>query len=278
MRTTDDGQHRRPFPKRSRSPRDDHDVKRRRSRSPYRHSKHHRSPPADDIRLPFGVHLLHKRDLSAYTALFAEYLDINKRIDIERLDEYELKGRWKSFLGKWNRGELSKGWYDPEAKRRADARHTVGPAVPTLQDLQVRQEMVKEDLQLLATDRRNERQQERKAQKERLKELAPRAQPGSKERQIERKRETAAANRAFRDAKESGDAEVGEGELMGDAGLDSYKAKLKAMERQKNEREIRKEEVLRARAAEREERLAVHRAKEEKTVQMLKELARQRFG
>lgn len=65
---------------------------------------------------------------------------------------------------------------------------------------------------------------------------------------------------------------------MGDGGLEDYKAKKGEMERKKNEREIRREEMLRARAAEREERLTVHRAKEEKTVEMLKALAKERFG
>ena len=29
------------------------------------------------------------------------YLDIQKQIDIDTLDETEVKGRWKSFVGKW---------------------------------------------------------------------------------------------------------------------------------------------------------------------------------
>ena len=33
--------------------------------------------------------------------MFALYLDIQKQIDIEELDEREVKGRWKSFVGKW---------------------------------------------------------------------------------------------------------------------------------------------------------------------------------
>lgn len=60
--------------------------------------------------------------------------------------------------------------------------------------------------------------------------------------------------------------------------LGTVKRVIKEQERKKNERELRKEEVLRARAAEREERMAVHREKEQKTVEMLKDLARARFG
>lgn len=30
------------------------------------------------------------------------------------MDKWEVKGWWKSFVGKWNRGELVEGWYDFE--------------------------------------------------------------------------------------------------------------------------------------------------------------------
>jgi hypothetical protein len=42
-----------------------------------------------------------KHDLPAYRPMFALYLDIQKQIDIDTLDETEVKGRWKSFVGKW---------------------------------------------------------------------------------------------------------------------------------------------------------------------------------
>lgn len=317
--------------KRSRSPHDRHrsDVKRHRSRSPYRkhhhhhHHRHRESQPA--VRLPFKREPLSKNDLKAYEGLFAEYLDVQKQIHIDDLSEDEVKGRWKSFLGKWNRKELSEGWYDPEMKTRADERYKsrpkdverklpargvprsnakspdphgeddededddgygpalpgrgqqrLGPSIPNMQDLQHRQELAKEDRSTQIADLRYDRKQDRNIQKERLEELAPRADPGSRERQMEKKRETTAANRAFGDAKEAGAEEVGDGELMG--GDDGIKAKIKANEKVKNERELRKEETLRARAAEREERMAAHRAKEDKTMEMLRGLAKQRFG
>ena len=270
---------------------------------------------------------MHKRDLEAYRPLFAEYLDIQKGRDIDELGEDEVKGRWKSFLGKWNRKELAEGWYDPEMKTKADDRYVgrppiprrgiegdaaprlpgpagstgvrsqdsdeeedgygptlpkteqsqYGPGVPRFQDLQMRQEQVEEDREAERADRRYERKQERKLEKERLEELAPRAAPGTRERQLEKKRESAAANRAFRDAKEGGEVEVGDGDLLGDD-EDAHKRELKAMERKKNEREVRKEEVLRARAAEREERMVEARRKEAKTMDMLREIAKQRYG
>lgn len=157
-----------------------------------------------------------------------------------------------------------------------------GPTIPRFDDLTHRKELRDgdnaHDRSARASDTRYERKAERKTQKERMDELAPRADPGSRERQLEKKRETTSTLQSFRDAKEGGDVEVGEGELMGDDGIDAYKAKKKADERVKNEREIRREEIARARAAEREEALSARRAKEAQTMEFLKQLAQERFG
>ncbi|KAI5237468.1 hypothetical protein E4T43_08057 [Aureobasidium subglaciale] len=330
---------------------DRHHVSRRRSRSPAssrralkQEKRRSRSPPP--IQLPLNARALVKHDLKAFKRLFALYLDIQKQIDIDDLDETEIRGRWKSFLGKWNRGELAEGWYDPVTKDKADRaaseararrrspspreqqqskqqqqqQHTardqpvsghddsedeygpslpttlsrVGPKVPSMQDLQYRNGMsaparsahVAHDLRPTELAEENEtarrqdltydRKMDRKLQKERLEELNPRAEPGSRERQLEKKREKAGANRAFREEKSPGAEDVGEGDLIG--GEDGIKAHLQATQRKKSERELRKEEILRAREAEREERLAEHRAKEDKTMDMLRTLARQRYG
>ncbi|KXL44438.1 MAG: hypothetical protein FE78DRAFT_150311 [Acidomyces sp. 'richmondensis'] len=302
------------------------DEKRRRSESPHRHRRHHHnSGEVLTVRLPYHAQPLHKRDLNNHRALFAEYLEVQKQLDIDALSEDEVRGRWKSFVGKWNRNELAEGWYDAEVERKAKIRYAsrdssapsnelvgsarekvqgenevckdddgedddygpalpevahgrFGPVIPRFQDLQDRQEALKEEDEARVADLRYQRKQDRKLQKERLEELAPRAEPGSRERQLEKKRDASAANRAFRDAKEGGVVdELGDNDLMGD-GEDDYRAKLKAQTRRKNEREIKKEEILRARAAEREEKMAELRRKEEKTMDMLRSLAKQRFG
>ena len=307
--------------------RDRHAESRKRSRSPApapsrHHVKRPRSRSPGIPQLPFHRAPLHKFELKQYTPVFAEYLDVQKQLDIYDLTPEEVKGRWKSFLGKWNRGELAEGWYDPQTKRRADERYqgassrireepiqadnrrdgneerenddddygpalpksssarSAGPAIPTFQDLRHRHELTQEDCEAQSEDVKAQRKRERNEQKARLEELAPRADPGSRERQLEKKRETTTAVRAAGEAKTSGVEEVGDGELMGgdDDGVEGYKAKVKAKERVKNEREIRREEILRARAAEREERMAGHRMKEEKTLDMLKSIAKQRFG
>lgn len=116
---------------------------------------------------------------------------------------------------------------------------------------------------------------------ERLEEIAPRAEAGTKERMLERKKEKAAINRAFAASKTdtAGIVEVPESDLLGDdEGLNGFKKRKHELARKKNEREIRREEVLRARAADREERVKRYRVKEEATMKGLVELAKARFG
>lgn len=85
---------------------------RSRSRSPYRdelkqsrHPPPAHSPQAQDKpprrALPFGAREISRHDLNSYRPMFTLYLDIQKQIDIDSLDEKEVKGRWKSFTGKW---------------------------------------------------------------------------------------------------------------------------------------------------------------------------------
>ncbi|KAK5221311.1 hypothetical protein LTR99_006864 [Exophiala xenobiotica] len=289
--------------------------------------------------------------------MFALYLDIQKQIDIDTRDETEVKGRWKSFVGKWNRGDLAEGWYDAKTLEKAQAsasasassrkantttRHDQrgvsfpgpknegeqqeeeddddddddegeaeygpalpgssglrpghensrgsarghGAAIPSWHDLQSRDEQAREDASTQRAQHaqalRQDRILDRKAQKDRLDELLPRAEPGTRERQLEKRREKAETNRAFAASKEGGgdDMDLPPNEVMGgeEDSIGDLKRMQKENERRKNERELRKEEILRARAAEREARVAVMKEKEERTMSMFKEIAQQRFG
>jgi hypothetical protein len=113
-------------------------------------------------------------------------------------------------------------------------------------------------------------------------EIKPRAEAGTHERRMEKRREAAAANRDFAEARRGGSpAEAApESDLMGegDTDLAALKKEREQDQRKRNERESRREELLRARAAEREERLQKYRTKEEETMTWLKTLAKQRFG
>lgn len=71
------------------------------------------------MEIPFNARpLSFKHDLEAFEPLFAYYLDIQKGKDFYELDPHEARGRWKSFVNKWNRAELAEGWYDPEMFER----------------------------------------------------------------------------------------------------------------------------------------------------------------
>jgi len=69
----------------------DHEPRERRSRSPSKRS----------ALLPFEARHLSKTDLTHHKTLFGLYLDVQKGLDIDALDFTELRGRWKSFIGKW---------------------------------------------------------------------------------------------------------------------------------------------------------------------------------
>ncbi|KAE8373400.1 hypothetical protein BDV26DRAFT_272237 [Aspergillus bertholletiae] len=344
---------------RSRSP-DKHRRHHHRDRDrDHSHRHHHRSrdhdrrerrpePVAKSIILPFQARELSKRDLSTYEPMFAMYLDIQKGILLEDLSTDEVKGRWKSFINKWNRGELAEGWYDPStfekacqnaqdepvasASRqqhrrspdysrgeddRADreeeedntneddddygpvlpkydqlgryesgrAGQSSGPTIPTMQDLELRKESAIEDAIAAREDSREQHCAEVRSHRSELRhmedEVAPRAEPGTHERKMEKRREAAASNRAFAESRRGASPDgAPDDELMGSADndLDSIKRARATEQRKKNEREIRREEILRARAAEREERLQQYRQKEDETIGWLKALAKQRYG
>ena len=94
--------------RRSRSPADHSPYKRSRSPHSHRHHHHHhhhasskrpkRPTPAC---LPFQASTLSKHAFEVYKPMFALYLDIQKQLILEELSEEEVRGRWKSFLGKW---------------------------------------------------------------------------------------------------------------------------------------------------------------------------------
>lgn len=165
---------------------------------------------------------------------------------------------------------------DQQARNGNDRRP--GPSIPNMQDLALKRESEAEDRAMQREDARFERQLDRKGQKAALEELVPRAEAGTRERQLEKKREVNDKMKSFRE-RSPGAVDVPDAELLGGGdSLDSYKQQKQQMERQKTERELRKEEFLRARQAERDERLQGYKIKEDATMAMLKSLAQQRFG
>ena len=51
--------------------------------------------------LPFKARTISKRDYERYESMFELYLDIQKHKVLQELPETEVRGRWKSFVGKW---------------------------------------------------------------------------------------------------------------------------------------------------------------------------------
>ncbi|KAL1873666.1 hypothetical protein Plec18167_006183 [Paecilomyces lecythidis] len=160
-----------------------------------------------------------------------------------------------------------------------------GPTIPNTQDLEIRRETAVADAIAAREDRYKERRAEIHSHKSEIRhiedEVAPRAEPGTHERRMEKRREAAAANREFARTVRGGSPmeAAPEAELMGaENELDALKKEREKEQRKKNERELRREEMMRARVAEREERLQRYRQKEEETMGWLKALAKQRFG
>jgi hypothetical protein len=84
-----------------------HHRTRTRSRSPHesrehrKRRRHDRSPATEVIALPYKAQRLSKRQYDEYKPLFHSYLDIQKGLNLDELDEREARGRWKSFVSRW---------------------------------------------------------------------------------------------------------------------------------------------------------------------------------
>ena len=158
-----------------------------------------------------------------------------------------------------------------------------GPTIPSLPDLNLRD---KDNASSEATAQhashsllKSNRKAERHNRAANLDELTSRSAPGTKDRALEKRREARYVNTTFADAAhDSGVAELGDAEMFSGGGDEDLKRMKERVERKKSERELRREEILRARRAEREERLGAMREREERVMGMLRGLARERFG
>ncbi|KAI9673123.1 MAG: hypothetical protein M1817_002985 [Caeruleum heppii] len=313
--------------------------KRRRTRSPDHHDRHTRTTdpsPAPPVLSYNAPRLSRHRSWETYQPLFGLYLDVQKQLVLEELDETEVKGRWKSFVGKWNQGTLAEGWYDPATLQKAVTASTssldepgprrrkspvydveragrqhdgdsesdddfVGPelpsttrddggggkragaAAPKMDDLLMRREETLSTARQSHSDtkhlHKHAQKSHRLAQKAELDDLLPKPDPGTHAARLEKRAALNEKMSGYRDRSPGG--EVNDGELMGGGEADdlhALKRRIKEEGRKKNEREVRKDEMLRARAEEREERLREYRAKEDKTMEYLRAVAKQNFG
>ena len=91
--------------RRSRSPQNQRLYERSRSPRSHRHHqasyKHKRSKLSTLAPLPLQASKLNRHDFGTFKPMFELYLDIQKQKVLDELPDYEVKGRWKSFVGKW---------------------------------------------------------------------------------------------------------------------------------------------------------------------------------
>ena len=142
-------------------------------------------------------------------------------------------------------------------------------------------ELAEQDAEDARAALRNDRRAHRALEKERLDELVPKAEAGTRERQQEKKKELASSNKIFAAAKEGdGMPEMADRDLLGgdEDDLAGFKRQKMELEKQKSERELKREEVSRAKREEREQRQQEFREREERTMQGFIELARRRYG
>ena len=116
-----------------------------------------------------------------------------------------------------------------------------------------------------------------------MEDLAPRQDPGTRARALEKRADTRAANNSFAAAKLDAGADVpelAEADMFGgaDDGLAGYKKRKAEQERVRTERELRREAIQRARKEEREERGREYQRKEEAVMRGLVEMAKKKFG
>ncbi|CAK7565296.1 MAG: hypothetical protein SEPTF4163_003210 [Sporothrix epigloea] len=320
-----------------------------------------------DIVLPHNARKLDANaDYGTFGQLFAYYLkerghvlpteaEQKAQLGSSKDNRYarEVQSRWRRFVKRWNRHELSDRWYEPllflrvvRASQNASAverpvtgstsemgrdddlkgqessdengesddddddsygpvlppnpnkasltaspsinsRHLVapGPTIPSRADLDERRALENDTRDAERDTLRLARRADRAEQRERLDELAPRATAGTRERQLEKKRELNEKLRGFRDRSPGGGGlEMDDDELMGGergSGRKSAKDLQKDAETAQARRtywQQRREEEQRARNEELNERRAQYREREAETMDMLRELARQRFG
>ena len=168
---------------------------------------------------------------------------------------------------------------------RAASKHPTGPgpSIPTSSDLLAHHEQSAEEAAAARHTQHltltHARKADRTLQSAHLEEIVPSAAPGTRDRLIEKKREANFSNSIFAASKtEGGDVDLPDSAVMGSDSVGELKQMKADRERKRSERELRREEMMRARRAEREEKQRWLKEREERTMVGLKELAKARFG
>lgn len=183
-----------------------------------------------------------------------------------------------------NTGAADSGW-----GRRGAGDNDIGPSAPPSKpshhsDARLEAEEAGEIAQ---RQERGSRRTARRELQERQDEQAelllgrPSRGGGGREAQIEKRREQNRSNREFEEARRGGggDDEISEDILLGGG---SFREAIQQRDRRQDQQSAKREDAREARRAEREQEMAnkreEYRSKEDRTMQMLKDLAKSRFG
>jgi len=169
------------------------------------------------------------------------------------------------------------------ASRGPPTKRSYGPSMPSPADAQFYAE---EAAETSAAQESLSRKRARAEERDRLDDAigVNKSDLVGKDRQLENKRARREGDRAFREARsdETGGLEIQEDVLMGSTGADSFRARIAqrdaARERAEARRQAARDERVGAGPGGANERLNAIREKDKQTMEMFKNLAKQRFG
>ncbi|KIJ39935.1 hypothetical protein M422DRAFT_32535 [Sphaerobolus stellatus SS14] len=287
------------------------DKDRRRSRSVSRDRD--RSEDRSDSRaLPPGIEPISEDDYFLKNAEFSRWLRVEKGKYFNELRSDKTRSYFRKFVKAWNRGKLADDLYSPidpisvpssqqtsykwgfasagkvnqdELRRVRDTiggdtygpsrsnqsrGRVLGPTLPSTSDLQLARE---ESESLAATNKFLKRKREKMEEKERVEDLVG-PKPVGKEGLLEKKRAKRESDKTFREAKEDAGLEVSEDVLMG--GNSSFKEAIARRDAARARWDAKKKTD--PREQDRNERAEQLREKDRKTMEMFKQMAKERFG
>ncbi|KAH8119789.1 hypothetical protein DFH11DRAFT_1539071 [Phellopilus nigrolimitatus] len=160
----------------------------------------------------------------------------------------------------------------PAASRQAGPSRVLGPALPSAGD---RVMMLEAQEEARGAERSYERKRARQEEKERVEDLVGPKERG-REGMLEKKKMKREGDRSFREAKEDVFGEIDESTLMG--GGDSFKARIAQRDAARKRFEEKRMSGRDDKGAEARERHEAIRAKDNATMDMFKQMAKERFG
>lgn len=267
--------------------------------------------------LPSGVEPIGEDDYFLKSAEFSRWLRIEKGKYFDELRTDKSRSYFRKFVKAWNRGKLLDELYTPirstavpsnqqtaykwsfaanrlrindaelqrvreevsgdtygppvaETSKRAG--RVQGPTLPSPSDLQ----LAREDAASLSNaNHLLKRKRDKNEDRERIEEMVGPKDVG-REGMLEKKRAKREGDRAFLDSKEDGGLEVPEDVLFG--GVSSFKERVAQRDAARSRFEAKRRLDQDARAQGRNERAEQIKEKEKKTMEMFKQMAKERFG